>query len=219
MIALTCKRALELILDAEPVELSLDGDTPLVAHLNSCDRCRRVAHRLAEQTVAIARVVAAAPAILARPARSEPAPRRRSATYGGLAAAAAIALLLFGAPISEPEPAVVGQGRIAGGTGLLVPPTVSGQRAPPAPSVWLARAPRREPRVEPIHVIAVEPERFPTPSAEAAVRRISDLRNAEPSQGISVVPPAGVRATVLSTANPAVTVVWLQTADTTRNPR
>jgi hypothetical protein len=215
MIDMSCKRALELILDAEPAELSLAGDTPLVAHLNSCARCRTVAARLAAQTVAIARAVESVPEILAVPARPEPAPKRGAIpVYAGLAAAAVLAVVVLSAPTEDHSPQTTAHSA-AEGAGVA-PPVVAVTQAP-------TQAPTRRQRIErltlgePIRAVAVASQRFAAPSVDSVIARAA--RNADSSGVISVAPPAGMRATVLATSNPAVTVIWLQSADTTRNPR
>jgi hypothetical protein len=209
---LDCRRSLELILDAEPTELSLDGDSPLVAHLKSCDRCRRVANRLAEQTVMVAAEVKAEPAILELPARPEPVKPAVWPMYAGLAAAAALTLMVVTADHgSQIEDRSLGQGNRV----------VDTPQAPAVAQVPARRpaAPKAEPRSEQIRAIAVAPVRFERQTVEESVRLIREKRNADTSGVISVAPPAGVRATVLATSNPAVTVIWLQAADTSRNPR
>ena len=46
--AMECKSALELLLEAGPAELAGQGDSELAAHVRECERCGAVASRLLE---------------------------------------------------------------------------------------------------------------------------------------------------------------------------
>src|SRR3990172_420558 len=87
---MNCTRALELLLDAEPAELSLAAESPLVAHLRSCDKCRAFAGTLHAETMRLTDEV------FERRAASAPRPATRPRwPRVGAPAAAAVILVMF----------------------------------------------------------------------------------------------------------------------------
>lgn len=212
---MNCNDALELMLDAEPEELALAVESPLVDHIRGCAKCAAVARRLTGATRAIAKVVAVEPQVLVTAGAR--VTRRRWTAGAGAALAAAAAIVVVVTSGAEPDApvsstaletftttpaAVVPTAPVAG-------PQKLARRAAPTPSARMAAA-------QPVRAVAYVAARVPAPPvAEVALAP----RNAERPGGISVAPPAGVRATVMATSDPTVTVVWLHPADTTRSPR
>jgi len=210
---MNCTLALELLLDAEPAELSLAAESPLVAHLRSCDKCRAVAARLHAETIRLADEVFARRALSA-PRVAKPTRWQRVA---GVAAAAVIIVTFTTRIASRSEaPAVAGNPR---------PAAVTAEPAAPAatavPALPLAQSTARatpQPSVAGLVQVVAEPQRSVTASAEVASAG-SRSQNAGDTRGISVVPPPGMRAMVFVTRDPGITIVWLQADDSLRTPR
>lgn len=227
---MTCSRALELLLDAEPRELALAVESPLVEHLRTCSKCRGVAAHLRAGTEAMA-----ATAGLGEPLAVVGRRARRRQVWIGAAAAAALVLLALPRPARDggpaKRPAVTGNAAAPSQDAVPAPVATMSEPTParrpgltrrtvPAPASQLRRFP-----AVPFHAVPVAALRATPPTADAPATALTLAgndgapRNAAGSRAISVVPPAGVRATVMMTSNPAVTVVWLHAADTTRSPR
>jgi len=84
---MNCDEARELLLEAELVELRGEGDSPLARHVTACAGCRAMAAHILSQTAALHAALERRPAAKRRFAW-------RRAVPVGLAAAAALALLL-----------------------------------------------------------------------------------------------------------------------------
>jgi len=185
---MTCHTMLERMLAAEPDELLGRGETALAVHLRECGRCRAVAHQLLQETGALvnamardARPVAPVPPLSAGRRRWT---RQRAVVGGVLAVAGMVVAALLWSPPRDVQPGPA--------TPTLAP-------AAPAPGVvnGLPMGAERYPAARPIMAEAV---------AGAAVTT-SPERLAPAT--LIVRPPSGVRAAVLQTANPTITVVWL----------
>lgn len=200
---MNCHECVDMMLEAEPTELTGRGDGALAEHLRSCASCRRMAASIVRDTRVLAGVVE----------RRRP-PWRRPAALAGLAAAGlllAIGLRERGpaprhavtpetprvAPPIAAVPQLDASGRLAAAPTVTLPPTT-------APA--LVRAPR--PTRRPIHAVAYRPAAFvATPIRVASVTSESGTSEAAPL--ISVRPSSGRRAAVFSTQTPGVTIVWL----------
>jgi hypothetical protein len=202
---MNCNDALEKMLDAEPAELALAVETPLAEHIRGCRKCAAVAARLVGVTAVIADVAAAAPTTGARRRSSA---GRRVVIGAGLAAAAALAFVAQRGPSPVAIAPVIGRslGSDAPVERRVVPPG----DVPVVTAVRMAPAKR---------FTSVRFEAAARIAAPAIAEIAATPRNVPPVEGISVAPPAGVRATVVTTSDPTVTVVWLHPADTTRSPR
>jgi hypothetical protein len=207
---MNCNQALELMLDAEPAELALAVESPLADHIRGCAKCSAVARRLFGVTRSIARVVEQEPALVV--AVGARATRRRWSVGAGtaLAAAATLALLVQGGgalvATDATTPSVIARSEPESTTADSAP------KAADAPEPRLAPMPA----AEQFRSVAFTSSRAVAP---AIAETMTLPRNAELSGGISVAPPAGMHATVMTTSDPTVTVVWLHPADTTRSPR
>ena len=200
---MNCSAALEAMLDAEPQELEGLGTTTLAMHLASCDRCRRVADQVLEET----HLLAAALTRVSSPARARrtvSVPLRQALIPAGLVAAALLAVVWRSpdAPVTAGVSAVpTPPAAPVQDTAVPTPVTsdaepVAGQRSAPA----LGRA-------------------FPAPKSLAAVQiqvtpePLTPTRFASPPGGaraaVSVDAPDDYRVAVIRTANPKFTVVWL----------
>jgi hypothetical protein len=102
--AMECKSALELLLEAGPAELAGQGDSELAAHVRECERCGAVAARLLEGQEGLAGALAElGPRTDVEEALSIVRARRRGMGWGRygwrlaapLAAAAVLAVLLL----------------------------------------------------------------------------------------------------------------------------
>lgn len=103
--AIECKSALERLLEADPAEMTGEGDSELVAHLRECERCTAIATRLLEGQAELAAALgeltphAGVEEALGRArVRRRQAARRRKVwrLVAPLAAAAAVAAVLLG---------------------------------------------------------------------------------------------------------------------------
>ncbi|HVZ47695.1 MAG TPA: hypothetical protein VG916_02850 [Gemmatimonadaceae bacterium] len=221
---MTCDRALELLLEAEPGELALDCDTPLVAHVRDCAKCSSVAARLRVQADALV-TVAAKRKRSAAAARVAPWRPVRWAPVATLVATAAVVVMILARPSDVAKPSDASTSTDVAKPADRLPSAPGARSANAAPGAL--RTPQavdvsRLTRYVFEQVQAVSLESGPvavaagTQVARYSVPDPTGLRNATPSRVISVAPPAGVRATVMQTSDPAVTVVWLQPADSTR---
>ena len=185
---MTCQTMLQRMLDAEPDELLGRGETALAVHLRECGRCRAVAQQLLEETGALVNAMVRDARLVATVAPPNAGRRRwprQRAVLGGLLVVAGIvvAALLWSPPRGvQPGPTT---------------PTL-GPAAPP--SVVVNGSPigaERYPAARPILAEAVAATAVTTSPEPLAPARLI------------VRPPSGVRAAVLQTANPTITVVWL----------
>lgn len=213
---MNCNVALELLLDAEPVELALATESPLVAHLRSCGRCRAVAARLHAETLRLADEV------LAR--RAVPAPRAskwpRWQRVGAVAAAAAILVMFTARTASRSDAPAVAANPQAAPVAEPAPPTpLATARTPRADGAIASGRAELQPSVAALVQVVAEPLRSVAASAEAIASAGLPPQNVADTRGISVVPPPGMRAMVFATRDPGITIVWLQADDSLRTPR
>lgn len=204
-----CESMLLQLLEAEPDELRRLVDTPVTRHLASCPRCTAVAERLIADTAQLAFALRA-DAVAVKPERRVP----RWWLVPGVATAA-LALLLW----RGDTPPVVQQ-----------PPTVAATAAPlVAPPVVVAEVPRsgqvnaprtltpRSVRIRPepqlvafrVEPVLIEPEPAPTPVIVTPLPRSTGARASDARGAVIVEPPPTKRATILRSAVPGVTVIWL----------
>jgi len=218
---MTCDTMLEQMLDAEPDELLGHGDSPLAVHLRDCARCRAVAGQLVAETSALATVVAAtrdsAPVAASLRGRFGRRPRLRLAAAGALAAALVTAVVLWPPTASPPDP----QPAIAAAPPAPAPAVDAPAPPPPPPPAAAARPrattaiagrPLQGPSRTYAEAAPIAADRFvESPVAAQAMASTSDAlsRTLAAARRVVVRPPAGVRAAVLQTANPNITVVWL----------
>jgi hypothetical protein len=224
---MTCGAMLQQLLEADLGTLDGRGDSPLARHLRQCKRCRAVARVLSSESRALA---------LALPARE---PSRRPVHHrvtrllltpqaGVIAVAAAI--LLYASHLGVD----VGPVPVRNVSATIAPPPAARIDAPPMPSGAANRHPRRvadsrsaavgAPDASLGSLIApaapITPTAFVTsPVTATAVvgsqagresdRSSSILTAGDAAFPVVVEPPAGVRAAVLRTSNPNITVVWL----------
>lgn len=233
---MNCDRALEFLLEAEPAELALSLDTPLVEHLRGCSRCAAVAARLRDQAGALAMVAARRSARgAALRTAAERVSRRPSARWIPVGAAlAATAAIWIATSRTSPSAPTATPARVE------APSTTPAPRAAATVSAPSAVKPIASDRGESVPVPPVgstptlqqfSAERMSAVAFASSAVRANTVsggsvpappgadRNAPANGVVSVAPPAGTRATVMQTTDPKVTVVWLQPADTTRSPR
>jgi len=185
---MTCHTMLERMLDAEPGELLGRGETALAVHLRECSRCRAVAQQLLDETGALVNAMARDARLVATVAPPNAGRRRwtrQRALLGGLIAVAGIVVAAF--LWSPPRGVQPGQT-----TATLAPAA-----RPPAVVNGLPIGAERYPAARPILAEAVAATAVTTSPEPLAPARLI------------VRPPSGVRAAVLQTANPTITVVWL----------
>lgn len=198
---ITCDEALEMMLEAEPAELAGQGSSAVAIHLGECARCGAVAMRLLADTRALRETVAAAPGDSRAFARGGRRVTRPVVVASALAAAAA---LIFVLPRKAEVPGVPGV------------PVATARSTPDARSSATAAA--RASSVAPASRAltespAIAARRFADPVAATPVRFVASqpVTTAEVATpvAVSVTPPPGVRAAVLRTKDPGITVVWL----------
>jgi hypothetical protein len=191
---MTCKSALERMLDAEPYELDADGVTPLGAHLRDCVRCRGVASRLVQDTLLLAHMLPVAR--VRRPAR-----RAASTIVPVFVLAAIVMAVMLRSRSDDPRTLTTSPVQTAGAVVHASVPSA----ASPAPNA--AASPRRVARARQASfrafapAVAVAPVRFEPVASQSSV-------TVSPGT-VTVTPPAGTRATVMQTSNPKLVVVWL----------
>ncbi|MEI2719651.1 MAG: hypothetical protein V9E87_05860 [Gemmatimonadales bacterium] len=213
---MTCESMLLQLLEAEPDELRRVVDTPLSRHLAGCAKCAAVADRLIADTAQLAFAVRADARVAAQPARK----LSRLWLVPGVTAVAAVAMLLWRggeSPVVAPVPV----------SSVVTPPPAPAVASAP---VAVAEAPRstaptprrplpaqRPMRVQPVpQVVAfrvepviVEPEPAPTPVTVTPMPRAGRGRGIVSRGAVTVEPPPTKRATILRSAVPGVTVIWL----------
>ncbi len=195
---MNCHECVDMMLEAEPTELTGRGDGALAEHLRRCASCRRTAASIVRDTRVLAGVVE----------RRRPAWRRPAAVA---ALAAAGLLLAIGVrerghvpsateaaatvSASQPAPAVPHPGSP---TRVVAAPNAT--LTPPAAPVLIraARVSRR-----PIHAVAYQPAAFVATPIQVAAEPST------PSPMVTVRPAGGRRAAVFHTQSPGVTIVWL----------
>lgn len=210
---MSCAELLEHMLEADLNELTATGASPLATHLRACDRCRSVASHLTRETRLLRTAV--------RRSRRTSIVKR----YVVAAAAAALCVAMARSTLergASPAPAAVKGVVVARSTernttvnsAPHATPPISEARAPGRTHGARATASAPPPRsagylpnpVRPVRLGAAAAER---PMPIAAVRL--DEAPREPlGATVRVDPSDGQRATILRTADPTVTVVWLQ---------
>jgi hypothetical protein len=237
----TCASMLDRMLEADLGELAGESTSPVAAHLRECARCRAVARRIVRDTGALgAGLARRAPGASASRVRL----LRRSVVTGLAAAALLVVVVRAWSPIgtsrnsssarlasyekaatapsgvatdvAHPDvPTSLGQPRSARmGSAADMPP---GDRRRARTRHRVTRLPRvlassAEPvKAAPVAVAAV------TPPVSIAPVRIDASAPKPLGSRVAAHPPAGVRAEILRTANPSVTVVWLHRYTASRN--
>jgi hypothetical protein len=202
---MTCTQMLERLIEADPDALAGRGSSDVAAHVRECARCGAVARQLLADTSLLAATVNAKGAIVRR---MRPAP-----IVLALAAAATVAFLMLPQqPGARPELAVQPPASVA-----VQPAPASQAPAISPPSSSPVAAESRERRAE--HRAPSAERRAPSPASHLARAypaaipiRVSpmSLTSSEPEQQqVVVTPPAGKRAAVMRTGDPAITVVWV----------
>ena len=183
-----CQTMLERMLDGETDELLGRGETALAVHLRECGRCRAVAQQLLDDTGALVNAMARDARLVTTmepPSVGRRRWTRQRALLGGLIAVAGIVV-----------------------AALLWSPPRGVQPGPTTPTLAPAAPPSAVVNGSPIGA-----ERYPAarPILAEAVAATFVTTSPEPLTPARLIvrPPSGVRAAVLQTANPTITVVWL----------
>jgi hypothetical protein len=211
---MTCSTMLALMLEADLDVLDGLGDSELASHLRACPRCQAVASRLTVDTRLLALTVR-------HPISSA---RRRSAApwvvvSGVIAASVAmIAVRAWQRPVASTTATVVAAANTQ--TGSLaghierVPTPSPVRRAVRKPTRVSAPTPLGSPRVLASVAVATSASRISAeayaPAAAVSAVRLDGAPDDQPlGAGVAADPPAGIRANIIRTSSPAVTVVWL----------
>ena len=183
---MTCEHALELMLEADPAELSGGGDSPLAAHIAGCGRCAAVAAALAGELAELDDELAAFAA----------------AGDADAAADRALAAIRSAARSGGPD---VGRVRAVGAdeeAGRGVGREGSSHR-------WrrLAWVPVAAAAVVAALLLGPLPD---FPAFDRGAGDTSGVTETETTETrFAVETPAGRNAAVMKTANPKITVVWI----------
>ena len=232
---MNCSAILDQILDADLDVLDGSADSDVARHLRACARCQKVARQILSDTRSLAVAVADVRATIELvPAAAAPAlvrPRRRSSVRIAVAAGLAATLCVVVAREWTRLKAVPRDGsqlvavntRMANAPTLAMPPATALASRPPE----LRRVrPARRRRAAGEATQAEQPSDRGTPQVLATVAartivdpirppsavvpvRIDTTTSVALGSAVAVDPPAGVRANIIRTPNPAVTVVWL----------
>lgn len=216
---MTCDTMLQRMLDAAPETLAGHGDDELAVHLRECGRCRAVAAVLLRET----RAMASALDLPVRPRRTV----RRRLLRMLLAPQAAMIAVAAGIIIYASRLAVrVEPVRVAAVSATIASSPATTIDSPAVPPIRASR-PRRAPRVSaPALGARLAPPMPIVPTAIVAAPIVASARpvaqhgpaatqsdaldaQRQPAPGVLVDPPRGVRAAVLRTSDPKITVVWL----------
>jgi len=209
----TCAEMFERMLEADLSELRLDAASPLAAHLRTCTRCRSIAARVRHDTSLLATAVAR------RHARRNSAVRR----YAAVAVAASLCVVLARSWPTADQARVLVTMR---GAVVAAADTISADDAPPSsvrtvPATSL-RAHVAKQRSAPPAIATtggavtnpVRPQRLAVAVAERprsiAAIRLQETPDTPLGSTVSADPTDRKRAIIIRTANPAITVVWLQ---------
>lgn len=205
---MTCAETLEAMLEADPSELRVNAATPLGVHLRECPGCQSAARRIGRDTTMLAAI---------RRRRS----RRRSLASRS-AAAAFLAAAIYGVVSLSTMPGmsrrtVALNGIVVAGWSARSATPDSAPRLPLPSAATRVRVPRQSaPPVVGRRVVAtpVRPTQLAgavreRPHATLALR-LDESRVDSLGVGVRVDPDDGKRATIMRTANAAITVVWLQ---------
>ena len=205
---MTCAEMYEQMLEADLTDLRLDAASPLAAHLRDCTRCASIATRVTRDTALLATVVARR-----RSRRTSTLPR-----YAAVAVAATLCITLARLwPASQQvQELTVLQGALvsAADTTSVRPPADVRSTSPGASVARTMSAPAPIATRPAVGATEVRPRRFAVAAAERpraiAALRLQGPREATLGTAVSADPAGGKRATIMRTANPAITVVWLQ---------
>ncbi len=204
---MTCHAMLARMLDAAPGELLGRGDTPLAAHVRGCARCRVVAAQLAADTAALVDAVRDEPTGARRMEVGQRRPDHGWAIWAGaLTAAMLLAMAVWMSAPGPTRPETSNQTPRRPSAIVAGPPPAV---AAPGPSLG---ATAREPAVghlTPTPTLAAERFAAPQPVEPERLGGAGAVARRGARAAFAVHPPPGVRAAVLQTANPAITVVWL----------
>ena len=220
---------LDQILEADLDVLGGTGDSDLARHVRECTRCQAIARQIVGDTRSLATVAGARATIeeLVPPSVASTRPRRRNRTTIVAAGLAALLSVVVGREwqrreVLRDKPARVAtvQPRSSDAGSLVMPPaTVVASLPADQHSVRLARRRETAPSDAPRPLVRAMPEVLATvaertvvkpvdsPSAVAPVRL--DTASIALGGALAVDPPTGIRANVIRTPNPTVTVVWL----------
>lgn len=212
---MSCESMLLQLLEAEPDELRRVVDTPLSRHLAGCARCAAVADRLLADTAQLAFAVRADARVVARPVRPLP----WLWLVPGVAAAAVALLVWRGGESPVVAPVPVSSAVTPPPPHAIAPPAVVVAEAPRSTAATPRRvSPAQRPmRVQPVpqlvafrvEPVVVEPEPAPTPVTVTPMPRVGRGRGIVSRGAVTVEPPPTKRATILRSAVPGVTVIWL----------
>ena len=232
---MSCSAILDQLLDADLDVLDGSADSDVARHLRGCARCQEVARQILSDTRSLAVAVADVRATIElAPAAAAPTlvrPRRRSsvriAVAAGLAAALGVVVArewtrLNAVPRDASQSVAVNARMSDTPTLAMAPATVIASRPAelrhvrperrqrPAAEATQAEQPLDRGTPQVVATVAartiVDPIR--PPSAVVPVR-IDTTTNVALGSTVAVDPPTGIRANIIRTPNPAVTVVWL----------
>jgi hypothetical protein len=221
---------LDLMLEADLEALDGRGESELASHLRECLRCRAIAHQLQRDTASLAQAVASTNVVALEP----PRPRRRSVittarlSVAGLAAA----LVVFVAREPHSNPVALAPVMVKSVATVAVQPSLTAPSVPvrTQPSSVVLRtvtkpmakgrgsllasrgaggAPVRALGAVATAPAAVSVEPMTPLDPVAPVRLVAAPTDSSLGARVAVDPPAGVRASVMRTSTPGVTVVWL----------
>lgn len=186
-----CSQALEAMLDAEPADLLPEGSAALALHLRSCARCARVAATMRAEVRALAAVIPAVPV----------GARTPSVRWPGVALAAAAAVLLF--VVSRERPVPMDRSQPAD----TIPVVVARPTAPVRASIPMRTTPATTAVRRAASRRYAMPDAVPPGVPDDLHERASTAPVSELAfDGVSA--SSNGRVTVLSTANPKITVIW-----------
>jgi hypothetical protein len=216
---ITCREAMEWLLEADLDELASPEDRAIAVHVAACSACTSRAARILGDTAWLARTV---PAVAVAAAERT---RWARATFVGTALLAASMLVLLLARLPRPDarsaPSLHATA-VASGTTQPAAPESSVEHDLPAPSpsrqsMPVTRRPASSPTgrqlasavaVAPVTLAAESVPAIATPALRLDARHDRDSTHIEarPSLAVDVVPSTGRYAVLGST--PRVTVVW-----------
>lgn len=186
-----CAQALETMLDAEPADLSPQGSAALALHLRSCARCARVAATMRADVRALAAVMPAVPVRTGTPWVRWPA----------VALASAVAVLLFVVMRERPVTTVRSLPADAMRAAVALPTAAVPASIPIQPT----------PATTPVRRAASARYAMPDPVPLGVLADLHERASAAPASHLAfngVSASSDGRVTVLSTANPKITVIW-----------
>jgi hypothetical protein len=229
---MSCAAMLDQILEADLELLTGAGDSDVARHVRECARCGAIALQIVGDTrllgvaAADVRATTKGAPITASPTLARRQSRRRMTIGAALAAALCVVVAAEWARRKASTHEVSHVAAVVARNSNVPDLTMS-------PATVVALRPTERPRVRPIQrraaaavrgtqprfvratptVVATVAERtmvkpFDPPNAVAPVR-IDSITNVALGGTVAVDPPTGVRANIIRTPNPSVTVVWL----------